>query len=139
MLLDDIKRSYAQDLDEPIAGLCLHLVDSLAHVPPKQLRRISLAWLASIADRKWDDDEFQAALTALTTSRLHPLTMYFVWHDRDEDREVAFSAGDVMRAVEETVFIHPRTGEEIPDFERELTPVLRASDAFMQFLEGHER
>jgi hypothetical protein len=65
--------------------------------------------------------------------------MYFVFYDAGEDREIAISVKEAMQSVDDAYFIHPRTGEEVSDFERKLKPVFKASNEFVAALvDGHD-
>ncbi|KGB21456.1 hypothetical protein AtDm6_3092 [Acetobacter tropicalis] len=56
--------------------------------------------------------------------------MYFVFHDENEDREIAISAKDAMKAAKENEFYNPETGEEIDDFLKKLFPVYKMTEFF---------
>lgn len=134
MALRDIKESLTRDIREPVLHVCQTLVDRLAAMRPTQLQRLTYVLLADFAQTKPDDDVFQSALTALTTIKHNPLTLYFVFYDEADDREIAISASEVMQSVDESVFIHPRTGEEVADFASQLKPVYKASQEFVNAL-----
>ena len=136
MALDDIRHNIDRDIREPLLPVCRALVDRLATMKPDQLQRLTYILLADFVQRRPDDDLFQSALTALTTIKHNPLTMYFVFYDAGEDREIAISVNEAMRSVDEALFIHPRTGEEVADFERQLKPVFRASKEFVAAITG---
>ena len=136
MALEDIKRNIDRDIREPLLPVCRALVDRLATMKPNQLQRLTYMLLADFVHRRPDDDVFQSALTALTTIKHNPLTMYFVFYDAGEDREIAISVKEVMQSVDDAYFIHPRTGEEVSDFERQLKPVFKASNEFVAALAG---
>lgn len=131
MSLNDIKENLNRDIRQPVLRVCETLVDRLAQMQPNQLQRLTFQLLASFAETKPDDDVLQAALTALTTINHNPLTLYFVFYDEGEDREVSISASEVMQSVDDAIFVHPRTGEQIPQFENYLKPVYRASNEFV--------
>jgi hypothetical protein len=134
MALDDIRQNIDRDIREPLLPVCRALVDRLATMKPDQLQRLTYMLLADFVQRRPDDDVFQSALTALTTIKHNPLTMYFVFYDAGEDREIPISVNEAMLSVDEALFIHPRTGEEVADFERQLKPVFRASNEFVSAL-----
>jgi hypothetical protein len=134
MNMSKISTELTKGLEPPVSDVCRELMDQLASTPRDELRRLTYLWLAKLVHRQWDDDVFQSALTALTTMRNHPLTLYFVMYDPVEDRELSISAGDAMRSFDEREFIHPRTGEAVPNFENSLIPVFRASDEFLGLL-----
>lgn len=136
MALDDIRQNIDRDIREPLLPVCRALVDRLSTMKPNQLQRLTYMLLAEFVQRRPDDDVFQSALTALTTIKHHPLTMYFVFYDADEDREIALSVKEAMQSVDEALFIHPRTGEEVANFEQQLKPVFRASTEFVAALTG---
>lgn len=134
MALQDIKENIARDIREPVLHVCQALVDRLAAINPGQLERLTYTILADFAEKKPDDDVLHAAITALTTIQHNPLTLYFIFYDAGEDREIAISASEAMLSVDEAVFIHPRTGEEVEDFESQLKPVYKASQEFIDAL-----
>jgi hypothetical protein len=134
MALQDIKENIARDIREPVLHVCQTLVDRLALMQPAQLQRLTYMLLADFAQTRPDDDVFHAALTALTTIKHNPLTLYFVFYDEADDREIAITALEVMQSVDEAMFIHPRTGEEVQDFESQLKPVYKASQEFINAL-----
>jgi hypothetical protein len=134
MALKDIKANIARDIREPVLHICETLVDRLAAMRPAQLERLTYMLLADFAQSRPDDDVFQSALTALTTIKHNPLTLYFVFYDEADDREIAISASEAMQSVDNAVFIHPRTGEEVKNFTTHLKPVYRASPEFVKSL-----
>lgn len=134
MALQDIKENIARDIREPVLHVCQTIVDRLAAIKPDQLQRLTYTILANFAEKKPDDDVFLSALTALTTIKHNPLTLYFIFYDTGEDREIAISASEAMQSVDESVFIHPRTGEEVEGFESQLRPVYKASQEFINAL-----
>lgn len=136
MALEDIKRNIDRDIREPLLPVCRALVDRLATMKPNQLQRLTYILLADFVHRRPDDDVFQSALTALTSIKHNPLTMYFVFYDAGDDREIAISVKEAMQSVDDACFIHPRTGEEVSDFERQLKPVFKASNEFVAALTG---
>lgn len=131
MALQDIRENIERDIREPVLHVCQTLIDRLAKMNPAQLQRLTYMILADFAGSRPEDDIFQAALTALTTIKHNPLTLYFVFYDAGEDREFAISAAEAIQSVDEALFIHPRTGEEVADFESLLKPVYRASQEFI--------
>ena len=132
--MKDIRQNIDRDIRDPLLPVCRALVDRLATMKPNQLQRLTYMLLAEIVQRRPDDDLLQSALTALTTIKHNPLTMYFVFYDTGEDREISISVREVMQSVDESLFIHPRTGEEVEDFERKLKPVFKASKEFVAAL-----
>lgn len=134
MDMSRISTELTRGLESPVSDVCRELMDQLASRPKEELRRLTFLWLARSVHRQWDDQVFQSALTALTTMRHHPLTMYYVMYDPVEDRELAISASEAMRSFDDQEFIHPRTGEAVPDFEKNLIPVFRASEEFLGIL-----
>lgn len=140
MRMRDIKRNIENDIRGPVLNVCQEIVDRLAGMEPSQLERLTYMLLAGFAKRSPDDETFQSALTALTTIKCHPLTLYFVFFDEDDDREIAISASEAMRSVDDNVFVHPRTGEAVRNFTNQLKPVFRASKEFVDALmvdDGH--
>lgn len=130
MALRDIQETIDRDTRDPVRQVCLRLIDRLAAISPDQRQRLTFTILADFAGTSPEADELHAALTALTTMKLSPLTLYFVFYDAGDDREIAIPASDVMQSVDDGVFVHPRTGEEIPDFARQLKPVYKATREF---------
>lgn len=130
MALREIQETIDRDTRDPVRQVCLRLVDRLAAISPDQLQRLTFTILADFAGTSTDADELHAALTALTTMQHSPLQLYFVFYDEGDDREIAIPASDVMQSVDEGIFAHPRTGEEVPDFTRQLKPVYKATREF---------
>lgn len=136
MKVDEIKDSLARDVREPWLHVCHQVVDEMARRRPVELFRLTYMMIAGFVGRSAEDEILQSAITTLTTHRHHPLTMYYVFLDVADDREIAISSSDVMQSVDENVFIHPRTGEEVPDFADLIRPVFKASG---EFLDGIRR
>lgn len=132
MALRDIQETIERDTRDPVKQVCLRLVDGLAAMSADQLQRLTFTILADFAGTSPDADDLHAALTALTTMRHSPLQLYFVFYDAGDDREIAIPAPDVMQSVDEGVFAHPRTGEEVPDFASNLKPVYKATREFVE-------
>lgn len=133
----DVKHLAAEltaGLEPPVSLVCTKLITHFAEIPPAEQRRMSFRWLASLVHLQWDDSEFQAAITALTTVRDHPLTLYFVMWDEVEDREIPVELSVFKAAVRDHCFIHPRTGEQVEGFEDRLIPVFRINQSFVNKL-----
>lgn len=122
-------------LEPPVSSVCKMLIHRFAETPAHEQRRMSFRLLADFVHCRWDDHVFQAAITALTTVPDHPLVLYFIMHDEREDREIAIELSYFKQSMTEHVFIHPRTGEEVEDFEDRLIPVFRTSPCFHALLE----
>jgi hypothetical protein len=134
MGIAQIRESIERDLREPVLHLCHELVDKMAAMKPDQLNRLTYLTLSSFVNKPADDEIFQSALTALTTVNHNPLTLYFLFLDEADDREIAISAAEVMLSVDENFFVNPRTGEEIKNFVPLLKPVFRATKEFIDSL-----
>lgn len=130
MALREIQETIDRDTRDPVKQVCLRIVNRLAAMSADQLQRLTFTILADFAGTSPDADELHAALTALTTMQHSPLMLYFVFYDAGDDREIAVPASDVMQSVDEGIFVHPRTGEEVPDFAQELKPVYKATREF---------
>ena len=134
MNVDLLAAELTDGLEPPVSDVCMGLIHRFATIPATEQRRMSFTWLASLVDREWDDAIFQSAISAMTSVRNHPLILYFVMHDAVEDRELSIELCYVKESIHHHIFIHPTTGEEIPDFERLLVPVFRTSPAFQRRL-----
>jgi hypothetical protein len=134
MALQDIKENIARDIREPVLNVCLTIVDRLAKIKPDQLQRLTYTILADFAERKPDDEIFLSALTALTTIKHNPITLYFLFYDFEDDCEIKISASEAIQSVDDGLFIHPRTGEDVKNFANQLKPVYKASEEFINAL-----
>lgn len=132
-----IRATIESAFQEPVLHVCLSIVDRLAVMKPAQTKRLTYVLLARMAHCDAQDDAFQAAVTGLTSMQHRPLTMYFVMDDFEDEREISISASEVFRSVDEQLFIHPRTGDVVPDFADRLKPVFRASDEFLDAVARH--
>ncbi|KAA8389639.1 hypothetical protein FOH24_08800 [Acetobacter tropicalis] len=130
MSIDKIKIQLARQLEEPVLQVCLNIVDHLSRVSFDQAQRLTFTLLYNWSESDVDESTFYAALTALTSMKNRPLVMYFVFHDENEDREIAISAKDAMKAAKENEFYNPETGEEIDDFLKKLFPVYKMTEFF---------
>lgn len=128
--IDKIKIQLARQLEEPVLQVCLNIVDHLSRVSFDQAQRLTFTLLYNWSESDVDESTFYAALTALTSMKNRPLVMYFVFHDENEDREIAISAKDAMKAAKENEFYNPETGEEIDDFLKKLFPVYKMTEFF---------
>lgn len=120
-----------------IRDICREVIEALSDKPRSELRRIPVMWLANAAHCSWRDEAFQAALTQLTTAPNHPLSLYFVWFDELQNRELSFEAQEVSEFLREHIMPHPITGEPIKHFENKLHPVYRITRVFESHLEGN--
>lgn len=136
MDIDGIKLRLKTDYSGPVSELCLALVDRMAAMPVDQLQRLTIPLLANFVSLPPQDVVLQSAITALTTVRDHPLTLYFIFLDTEDDREIEVPASEVLLSVDEGVFIHPRTGDPVGNFRTLLQPAYKASVDFAQMLEG---
>lgn len=130
MSIDKIKIQLARQLEEPVLQVCLNIVDHLSRVSFDQAQRLTFTLLYNWSESDVDESTFYAALTALTSMKNRPLVMYFVFYDENEDREIAISAKDAMKAAKENEFYNPETGEEIDDFLKKLFPVYKMTEFF---------
>lgn len=130
MKLEQIKASLEADVREPTREICLRLLHELAKRQPDQLQRLTYMLLAKMVETPIEDSTFQTALSVLTNHRHHPLTMYYVFYDEEDGREIPLSAKEVIASVDEDEFVHPRTGEVVMNYQRLIRPVFRASKEF---------
>ncbi|MCP9308677.1 hypothetical protein [Zymomonas mobilis] len=114
---------------EPISTVCLDIVNRLAQTSPDQAQRITFSLLRSWIEKPIEDETFFSALTVLTSIK-DTLSLYFIFLDEEDDREIEVSASEAFDAAKDNIFIHPRTGEEVENFKKLLTPVYKISETF---------
>lgn len=139
MKLEQIAASIAADVREPALDVCLRLVNELAKRPPDQLQRLSYIFLAKLVNTKVEDNDFRTALHTLVNHRHHPLTLYYVFLDEGDGREIPLSMRDVKEALDDNEFVHPRTGELVPQYQKLIRPVFKASEEFAEALSNDGR
>ncbi|MGO2959569.1 MAG: hypothetical protein ACTIDN_11130 [Acetobacter sp.] len=130
MVIDEIKMQLRQQLEGPVLEVCLNVVDHLSDISFEQAQRLTFNRLYAWAGDNIEEFNFYAALSVLTSMKNHPLIMYFVFYDQNEDREIAISVKTALCAVKNKEFFDPETGIQIEDFEKKLFPVYKMSRSF---------
>lgn len=137
MKVDLVVNQLIEGLDPSISAVCEQMIIKLSEIPPRQLERITVAWLADIAHLKWNDRIMQSALAAMTSVRHHPLVLYFIMYDSITKHEIAFEVEEVSRSLESGELIHPHTGFAIPNFTEQLKPVYRINPQFEELINAN--
>lgn len=130
MVADAIKRDLAErGTNPPVLQLCLKLVEYVASLPPDQRQMLTYRTFVKASGKDQIDQELMAAITILSTSKIHAFNFHGLFVDENED-EYELSAADIASARASGEFVHPQTGELIPDFEERIIPFFSPSERF---------
>jgi len=127
MSLDKLKEEIVQRWpDLPAAHLCVLILDKLETLETSQLSFVTFTTFANMADRKQIDIDVLHAVNILTNTRFSLFDSHAMFID-EANSEHEIPVSDLNKAKATGVFIHPETGEEVPDFEKHVFPFFSAS------------
>lgn len=130
MNVQSITEELTSGLEPPVSTICERLIEYFATTPFEQQTRMSFMWLADRVNVSWSDSIFQAAIAAMTSIPNHPLNMYFVMYDEVIGREHPIAMSEFKGALDRKFMVHPRTGDELANFQDKLIPVFCLSQEF---------
>lgn len=121
----DVRAVWAQ---MPAAELALRLVDFIHRLPADQTAMLTYPTLLRAVGKPGVDEELFAAINLLVSSRIAALELNGLFVD--DDREIPLTAEIITAARKSGVFIHPDTGELVPNFESKIIPFFVPSARF---------
>lgn len=104
--------------DKDVYPVCEAIVDYLFKTPSAELKYLTFYTFRNVTGRAENDDCLLRAVSILTNSSRPTLDLRLRYEDGDEHFEVERALLRHARATGE--FIHPETGEPVPDYERKL-------------------
>jgi hypothetical protein len=107
--------------DVPAAEICMRILDFVEKTPQNELHFLTFATLCRAAGRENVDSDLLAAVNILAGSRLALFDAHALFVDEDES-EHEISPDEIAEAKLTGEFIHPETGELVPDYERYIIP-----------------
>ena len=127
--LENLRAELREWPDSDVVRLCDRILSFMDKLPSSQLEMLSLNRLLKAADHSQIDQNFVDALGLLVNTSVHALDAKGMFVDGNED-EFEISGDDIIRASNEKLFIHPRTGEPVNDFEQRIFPFYVLSEKF---------
>ena len=112
----------------PNADLCLQIVNYVDDLPADERRMLTYRSFVKAAGKKAVDADLVGAVTILVSS-VDALDMLRMFEDED-GYEWEISPEDFAEARETGEFIHPKSGEPVPDFEKRVFPFFVPSARF---------
>ncbi|RWM27783.1 hypothetical protein [Mesorhizobium sp.] len=130
MSADDIRKELKERWagTEPFA-LCLQIVDFVAKLPAEHSRMLTFKTMTNITGKKYVDDSLLAALNILASTRVAALDAHAMFVD-DDNEEHEIEPQELALAQSTGKFIHPETGEEVPNYEEKVFPFFVPTDRF---------
>jgi hypothetical protein len=117
--------------ENPIAPLCVQIIDFMAHQPNDQLRMLTFLSFSNGIGLPAPTEAVVRAVFLLTSSSVHALDARLLFID-DHDQEYEIDKADIKEAEQEGGLIHPGSGEMIPDYEDKVLPYFVPSDRFIE-------
>lgn len=122
MGLDHLREELlARWQDVPAADICMKILDFVEKTPPDELHFLTFTTLCRAAGRDNVDVDLLAAVNILAGSRLALFDAHALFID-DDETEHELSPEEIAEAKATGEFIHPETGEVVPDYERHIIP-----------------
>jgi hypothetical protein len=131
MSADEIRSQIkSRSQNEPLAQLCLRMIDYIALLRPEELRMLTFRTLTTASGKTDLDQELLAAVSLLSSSSFNALDTKALFIDEDSE-EFEISLADLAYARARGEFIHPGTGMPVPDFEAKVVPFFVASERLL--------
>lgn len=116
--------------DVPAADICMKILDFVEKTPQDELRFLTFTTLCRAAGQENVDGELLAAVNILASSRLALFDAHALFVD-DDEIEHEISPEEIAEAKATGEFVHPGTGEIVPDYERHLIPFFSPNKRLM--------
>lgn len=129
--LDTLRTELSQWADQSLMEDCVCILEFMDKLPDNQLEMLSLLMLSRAVGRESPDDRLVAAITHLVSSPLQALEAKGLFVDRDNE-EFVVSAQELFNARLHGEFVHPETGELVPNFAEHIFPFFHASERYMR-------
>jgi hypothetical protein len=131
MSVVDLKRQISTEwAGQPAAELCLRIVDYLTERSSQQLRMLTFQTLAKAAQRAEVDSDVLTAIQILTSTKLAILDSKAMFVD-DDSEEHELTDDEFAEAMRTGEFVHPETGELVPDYARHVFPFFVPTAEFL--------
>mgnify|MGYP006288451685 CR=1 FL=1 len=128
-LENEVKRRWSED---PVAEMCLRLIRYMRDQPNQNLRMLTYLNIGEILNHHPLNENVQRAITILVSSKIHALEKRFLFIDDETYEEYEIQYEDIEEANHTGLFIHPRTGEEVKNFESKIVPFFVPSQEFIE-------
>lgn len=132
MSISDLKREIAAGWEKtPAAELSFQIIDFMAPLDEQQLRMLTIPVLLEALEKQKVDADFLAALAILANSSVQILDSKAIFADNDCD-EYHLETEEFEEVRRANAFVHPESGELVPDFEVKLIPYFGPSARFLR-------
>jgi len=115
----------------PGAMLSLRIIDFLTSVPSEQLSMLTFGNLCRVVGKPEPDKDLLTAINILVSSKVQVLETHMLFIDDNKD-EHEIDLKDLQETRRSGVFIHPRTGEMINNFEAHFVPFFVPSQSLRE-------
>jgi hypothetical protein len=112
--------------------VCLRIIDYINALPLEELEMLAFASFKNAAGAQEISDEIVRAVTLLSSTSIHALDTKLLFVDDDES-EFEIEKSALAAARDSGLFIHPKTGIPVSDFEARIIPFFVPSKRFLMF------
>lgn len=129
--IDQLKEEVSKNWgDHPACRLCINIIEYLGASSADELAMLTFTDLKEAAGELEITEEVIRAVTLLSSTSIHALDTHLLFID-DEDHEFEIEKAQLAEARKRGVFIHPKTGTQVPDFESKIVPFFVPSQRFL--------
>ena len=131
MTLASIKEEILQRwANVPAAPLCVRIIDYIAGLPQSNRQMLTYRTLLAAAGKSTIDDDLLAAVNILVNSPVAIFDAHGLFVD-DDDSEFELTPDELLAASRSGIFIHPESGESVPDCNEKIIPFFTPSTRFL--------
>jgi hypothetical protein len=131
--IDDLKNEVVKGWAEsPALNTCIRIIDYINALPKDELQMLTFTSLQHAAGEESVTDDLLRAVSLLANTSIHALDSKLLFID-DDEREFDVSKAELSVARLKGVFIHPDSGQPVPNFEKKIVPYFVPSDRFFEF------
>jgi hypothetical protein len=114
----------------PAAPLCLRIIDYIAELPQSNRQMLTYRTLQVAAGKSTVDDDLLAAVNILVNSPIAVFDAHGLFIDDDES-EFELTPEELLEATRSGTFIHPESGESVPEYSEKIVPFFTPSARFL--------
>lgn len=129
--IDQLKEEVSRNWGEhPACRLCIKIIEHMNALPADELAMLTFADLKDASGEQEFSQRIVDAAALLSSTSIHALDTHLLFID-DEENEIEIDKADLATARRSGVFIHPKTGDPVCDFESKIIPFFVASKRFL--------
>jgi len=126
-LKDEVSKNWG---DHPACRLCINIIEYLGALSADELAMLTFTDLKEASGEREFSQRIVDAVALLSGASIHALDTHLLFID-EEKNEIEIDKADLASARRSGVFVHPKTGDAVADFESKIIPFFVASKRFL--------